>query len=79
MQLMTRALDRRRTRQGYQRTALSYFCKGQACAALEVDVVGEDEGAESTEGFAREEVGFAALWEPRSIRRGMRTCIDAVN
>lgn len=46
----------------YPRTSLGNLGKRQACASLKIDVVGEDEGAESTEGLPGEEVGFATLF-----------------
>lgn len=45
-----------------KRTSLGDLCKGQACAPLEIDIVGVDEGAEGPEGLAGEEVGFATLF-----------------
>lgn len=44
------------------RTSLRDFGKRQTRTALKVDVVGEDQGAQGSEGLAGEEVSFAALW-----------------
>jgi len=42
-------------------TSLCDLSKGQAGGALQVDVVGIDQGAEGAEGFAGEEVSLCAL------------------
>ena len=45
------------------RTSLRDLGEGQTGASLEVYVVGEDQGAERSEGLAREEVGLASVLE----------------
>lgn len=45
----------------WSHTSLCDLGKGQARTALEVDILGEDECAESSEGFAGEEVRLASL------------------
>ena len=52
------------------RTSLSDLSKCQACAPLEVDVIGVDEGAQCSERLAREEIGLGAL---RKVRLGKQS------
>lgn len=44
-----------------ERTSLCYLGEGQTRTSLEIDIVGEDESAQSSERFAREKVCFTAL------------------
>lgn len=64
---------RRRNMSWRWHTSLSDFSKGQASAALEVDVIGIDEGTQSSKGLSGEEICFGALQTIISVEnRGLR-------
>lgn len=56
--------------EGNTRTSFRDLGKGQARAALQVDIVRVDESAQGSKGLAREEIGFRAL-RPRSAPIGI--------
>lgn len=44
-----------------QRTSFGDFGKGQARATLKIDIIGINKGAQGSQGFASEEIGFRTL------------------
>ena len=44
-----------------QRTSFGDFGKGQARAALKIDIIGINKGTQGSQGLASEEIGFSAL------------------
>lgn len=44
-----------------QRTSFGNFGKGQASAALEIDIIGIDKGTQGSQGLSSKKIGFGAL------------------